>query len=305
MIVAGTDTADTMENPDRIQAAANEHEQPMVRIQDASVRLDNRLVWTDMSLDVYPGEFIAVLGSNGAGKSTLLKALLGLVPIAHGHISIQGLPPRRARGQIGYVPQRRHFGPDVRVRGRDVVRLGLDGARWGFSLPFLNAVLRNQSKPTAAQRVQRAIEQVGATHLADRPIGGLSGGEQQRMLVAQALVTRPALLLLDEPLDSLDVANQREVSRIIREVSREVGAAVLLVAHDVNPLLPYVDRICYLAGGHAAIGSPREVITSETLSRLYGVEVEVLRTRDGQLVVVGQPEGVPCVDHDHSMAHSR
>jgi zinc/manganese transport system ATP-binding protein len=138
---------------------------------------------------------------------------------------------------------------------------------------------------------------VDASTYADRPIGELSGGEQQRLLMAQALVTWPRLLLLDEPLDSLDLRSQQEVSAVIRQISQESGAAVMLVAHDVNPLLQYVDRLCYLAGGHMAVGRPEDVINSETLSRLYGAPVEVLRTREGRLVVIGQPEGMPCQDY--------
>jgi zinc/manganese transport system ATP-binding protein len=204
---------------------------------------------------------------------------------------------RRGRRAIGYVPQRRSFGPDVHVRGRDLVRLGLDGARWGLPLPAVSRLWGVAGKAQAErQRVQAVIEMVGAEAYADRPIGELSGGEQQRLLIAQALVTQPRILLLDEPLDSLDLHNQQEVSAVIRRISQESGAAVMLVAHDVNPLLQYVDRLCYLAQGHMAVGRPEEVINSETLSRLYGAPVEVLRTRDGRLIVVGQPEGVPCAD---------
>jgi zinc/manganese transport system ATP-binding protein len=151
--------------------------------------------------------------------------------------------------------------------------------------------------------VEAVIEMVGAADYADRPIGELSGGEQQRLLVAQALVTGPRILLLDEPLDSLDLHNQQEISAVIRRISQESGAAVLLVAHDVNPLLHYVDRLCYVAQGHMAVGPPEEVITSDTLSRLYGAPVEVLRARDGRLVVVGQPEGVPCIDFHSGWEH--
>src|SRR5947209_11216088 len=155
---------------------------------------------------------------------------------------------------VGYVPQRRSFGAEVHVRGRDIVRLGLDGARWGTPLPSLGPVWESGRSKERRERVQSVIELVGAAQYADRPIGELSGGEQQRLLIAQALVTRPCVLLLDEPLDSLDLRNQGEVSGVIRHVSKSSGAAVLLVAHDVNPLLQYVDRLCYVAQGHMAIG---------------------------------------------------
>ena len=197
-----------------------------------------------------------------------------------------GHPARRGNAAIGYVPQRRHFETDVRIRGRSIVRLGLDGRNWGLPLPFLH---RNKARE-AALRVQEAIDLVGASAYADRPIGELSGGEQQRLLIAQALVTRPRILVLDEPLDSLDLRNQQGVAGVIRQISRETGAAVLLVAHDVNPILTAIDRVVYVAHGQVAVGTPEEVITTETLSRLYTTPIEVLRASDGRIVVVGQPE---------------
>ena len=255
-------------------------------MEDAAVALGGRTIWQEVWLTVQPGEFLAILGPNGAGKSTLLKAILGLIPLSHGTISVLGHPARRGHAAIGYVPQRRHFEADVRVRGRSIVRLGLDGRNWGLPLPFLQ---RGKARD-AARRVQEAIDLVGAAAYADRPIGELSGGEQQRLLIAQALVRKPRILALDEPLDSLDLRNQQGVAGVIRQISRETGAAVLLVAHDVNPILPSVDRVVYMAHGQVAVGTPEEVITTETLSRLYATPIEVLRASNGQIVVVGQPE---------------
>src|SRR5947209_5781808 len=203
---------------------------------------------------------------------------------------------------VGYVPQRRSFGAEVHVRGRDIVRLGLDGARWGTPLPSLGPVWESGRSKERRERVQSVIELVGAAQYADRPIGELSGGEQQRLLIAQALVTRPCVLLLDEPLDSLDLRNQQEMASVIRSISERADTTVLLVAHDVNPLLPYLDRVSYVAQGHIAIGRPQEIITTETLARLYSAPVEVLKTRDGRLVVVGQPEGMPGHGH-HTHDH--
>jgi zinc/manganese transport system ATP-binding protein len=272
----------------------------VVRIEEAAVELGGRTIWEHVNLQVAPGEFIAVLGPNGSGKSTLIKAILGLVPLSTGSITVDGVPPRRGRRAVGYVPQRRSFGPEVHVRGRDLIRLGLDGNRWGVPVPFLEKLWGGDIRSREARaRVQQVIEMVGAEALADQPIGRLSGGEQQRLLIAEALVTKPRVLLLDEPLDSLDLSNQQEVSAVIRELSDQSGAAVFLVAHDVNPLLQYVDRLVYLAEGQVVVGRPEEVITTETLSRLYGSPVEVLRTSDGRLVVVGQPEGIPCEEHHH------
>lgn len=274
---------------------------PVVRIERAAVQLGGRTLWHEVSLDVAPGEFIAVLGPNGAGKSTLLKAILGLLPLSQGSISVLGSTPRRGRRAVGYVPQRRSFGDDVHVRGRDVVRLGLDGARWGIPLP--DSIRPRGRGRDELRRVQEVIDLVGASEYADRPIGELSGGEQQRLLIAQALITKPRILLLDEPLDGLDLHNQQEISSVIRLISEESQTSVLLVAHDVNPLLRHVDRLCYIAQGHMAVGQPEEIITSETLTRLYGAPVEVLRAQDGRLIVVGQPEGMPCTDYHPHEAH--
>ncbi len=259
---------------------------PVVQVEDAAITLGGRTIWRDVSLTVQSGEFLAILGPNGAGKSTLLKAILGLLPLSTGSISVLGSPARRGNALIGYVPQRRHFETDVRIRGRSIVRLGLDGDKWGLPLPFLQRVKERH----AEQRVQEAIERVGATAYADRPIGELSGGEQQRLLIAQALVTNPKLLALDEPLESLDLRNQQGVASVIRQISHETGAAVLMVAHDINPILTAVDRVIYVARGQVAVGSPDEVVTTETLSRLYNTPVEVLRASDGRIVVIGQGE---------------
>jgi len=252
-----------------------------------------------VDLVVRSGEFVAVLGPNGVGKSTLVKAILGLVPLAAGAISVLGRPPGGANQHVGYLPQRRSFDQQLRIRGVDVVRLGLDGNRWGTPWPGARRFTARGRAAGAA--VRRAIDQVGATAYADRPIGQLSGGEQQRLLIAQALVSRPRLLLLDEPLDSLDLPNQSAVAGLVSRICQDDHVAVMMVAHDVNPILSYLDKVAYIAAGAAVCGAPRDVITAATLSDLYGATVEVLATADGRLVVVGLPE--PPARHTDRHAH--
>jgi zinc/manganese transport system ATP-binding protein len=260
----------------------------VVELRGAGVRLGGRSVFEDVDLSVDAGEFLAVLGPNGAGKSTLMRAILGLVPLAAGKVTVLGGAPAQARPRIGYLPQRSGFDRATRLRGVDLVRLGVDGTRWGVPLAISTAA-RNRRR-AERERADGVIEMVGAAPYARRAIGELSGGEQQRLLIAQALVRDPALLILDEPLDSLDLSNQAQVAALVQRVCRERNVAVMLVAHDVNPLLPYLDRVIYLAGGHALAGRPDEVISSERLSALYRTPIEVLRTSDGRMVVVGAPE---------------
>lgn len=261
----------------------------VVRMRGAAAVVGGKQIWSQASLAVRPGQFVAVLGPNGAGKSTLLNAILGLTPVT-GAVEVLGGSPGRRRAEIGYLPQRRAFDAGVRVRGIDVVRLGLDGARWGTPIPLLSRVLAPQRFRDDRARLRQVVEMVGASAYAHRPIGRCSGGEQQRLLIAQALVRRPRLLLLDEPLDSLDVPSQAGISALIRDICRRENVAVVMVAHDVNPILPYLDRLVYLARGTVVSGNPEEVITGERLSALYGIPVEVLRDSTGRLVVVGQPD---------------
>ncbi len=259
----------------------------VVELERVSAAAGGRTIWAEVTLRVRAGEFVAVLGPNGVGKSTLLKAILGLHPAATGRIRVLGADPGRRNARIGYLPQRRAFDPSTRVRGVDVVRLGWDGDRWGVPLP---ARLGGARARAGRDRVNEVIALVGAQDYADRPIGQCSGGEQQRLLIAQALVRRPELLVLDEPLDSLDVTNQASVSALIQQVCRTQNVTVLMVAHDVNPILPYLDQVIYLAHGGAVMGPPGEVITADTLTMLYGTPIDVLHDRAGRLVVVGQPD---------------
>jgi zinc/manganese transport system ATP-binding protein len=248
----------------------------VVSAQGLGARFGDRVLFSGLDFELDEGEFLAVLGPNGAGKTTLARLLLGVTEPSEGRVVVAG-----GRSAIGYVPQQRAFPRDLPLRGRDLVRLGLDGHRFGFGR------LRERD------RVERALAAVGASAYADAPVGRLSGGEQQRLRIAQALVSGPRLLLADEPLLSLDLAYQGIVVAAVDAHRRRTGTPVVFVTHDVNPVLPIVDRVLYLAGGTWAIGSVDDVMTSETLSRLYGAEIDVLRVR-GRVVVVGVPD-----EHHH------
>jgi zinc/manganese transport system ATP-binding protein len=275
--------------PDR---ASDRQHDPVLRLTDAAAIRGGHIVWEHVTLQVSAGQFVAVLGPNGVGKSTLLQTVLGLTPLSAGTAEVLGRPVGRGNAAVGYLPQRRSFDPATPIRGVDLIGLGLDGDRWGTPLPWPGRRRRERQG-----RIAAAVDLVGAGAYAERPVGQCSGGEQQRLLIAQALVRRPRLLLLDEPLDSLDVTNQASVSALVRGICHDQGVAVIMVAHDVNPILSALDAVIYLAHGGAVLGPPQEVITSETLTMLYGTPVEVLHDRAGHLVVVGQPD-VPAA-HQH------
>jgi zinc/manganese transport system ATP-binding protein len=270
--------------------------EPTVRLRDATLRFGSRELWRGLNLDVAPGEFLAVLGPNGVGKTSLLRVLLGVADLAPGSVRVLGRPPRRGSPLVGYIPQQQAFDRGLPLRGRDLVQLGIDGHRWGFA------------RPTRDRRaaVDTAIAAVDATVYANAPVGLLSGGEQQRLRIAQAVASNPALLLCDEPLLSLDLSHQRAVVELLEARRRGSGTAVIFVTHEINPILPVVDRVLYLAPGSWAVGSPDEVLTSETLSRLYGTSVDVLRVR-GRVVVVGAPDEPDAAlgEAGHAHRHSR
>ncbi len=274
-------------------AVTTRTDRPALVLRGVALERGGREILRDVELELGAGEFVAVLGPNGAGKSTLMQAILGLVPVAAGSVNVLGGTPSDARGRIGYLPQRRSFDRTTRIRGIDLVRLGLEGTRWG--VPVAMSAAARARRRAERERIEEALALVGAGACAARPVGELSGGEQQRLLIAQALVGEPELLILDEPLDSLDLPNQGAVAALVRRIASERQISVLLVAHDVNPLLPHIDRVLYLGSGGALTGAVDEVITAETLSALYGTSIEVLRATDGRLVVVGQPE----VPHHH------
>ncbi|BDD80860.1 ABC transporter ATP-binding protein [Tsukamurella pulmonis] len=250
-------------------AGAPSNGAPVISLRDAALRFGDRTLWDGLDLDIAPGEFVAVLGPNGAGKTSLLRVLLGQNHLSAGTVEVNG--------RFGYIPQQRALDGAVPLRGRDLVGLGFDGASWGLGL-------RNRAARRSA--VDAALRQVDAEAFADAPIGSLSGGEQQRLRVAQALASDPTILLCDEPLLSLDPGNQQLAVSLIERRRREHATAVLFVTHEINPVLPYCDRVLYLVDGRFEVGPTAEVMTSERLSALYRTPVDVLHVRD-RLVVVG------------------
>jgi len=260
-----------------------------VVLRDASLAYGARNVWRELSLKIAPGEFIAVLGPNGSGKTSLLRVLLGLQPLAGGSVEVLGRPPGHGNRAIGYIPQQKAFDPDLPVRGRDLVRFGLDGHRLGLGWG-------------SSAVVNAAIAAVGAESFADHPLGQLSGGEQQRLRVAQALIGDPQLLLCDEPLLSLDLSQQQVVSNLIDARRRAAHTPVIFVTHDINPVLPLVDRVLYLAHGRWVIGAPQTVLTTATLTQLYGAPVEVLRIK-GRIIVMGAGETLHTEPGPHPHHH--
>jgi zinc/manganese transport system ATP-binding protein len=261
---------------------------PAIVARELTASYGSRPVWSRGTFAIPSGSFTAILGPNGAGKSTLIRMILGQLQPAGGQLDVLGEPPRHGNPNIGYVPQGSAFDPELSIRGRDFVGLGVDGHRWGVRLG---------GRRESAAAAQAAIDAVGASGYADRPLGSLSGGEQQRLLLAQALVGRPRLLLMDEPLSHLDVRNQGAMVQLITEVSRKRQLTVLLIAHDVNLLLPHIDLVLYIAQGRLAMGRPAEIITSQRLTEIYSSPVEVLTDSRGRLFVVGLEEEV---SHPHA-----
>lgn len=251
-----------------------------VAVEGLEVKLGGRIVLHDIRFTVAPGEFVGIIGSNGAGKTTLLRTLLGLVRVSSGSVRVLGHPVRRGRREVGYVAQRASLDPDLPLRGRDFVALGLDGERWGFALPTKRR----------RERIDAALAAVGAERYADAPVGRLSGGEQQRLFIAQALLAEPKVLFLDEPLSNLDMRSASEIVELVDRIRRQRGVTVLFVTHDINPLVEVMDRVIYLARGHAAVGSVDAVVREDVLSALYGYHVDVLRVRDRVVVLAGETD---------------
>jgi zinc/manganese transport system ATP-binding protein len=252
----------------------------LITAENVTAGYKEKVVWQDANFSVGRGEFVAVIGPNGAGKTTLFRLLLGLQQPIAGTIKIFGKPPKRGNPQIGYVPQRHVIDSETNVEAIELVRLGLSGKQWGFN-PFSH---KDRDAALAA------MDAVGAKDLESRPLGVLSGGELQRIFLAEALVSNPGMLLLDEPLSNLDMRRESDLLHLVNDVVHTRGVTALLIAHNINPLLPHLDKVIYIANGRVATGKPDEVLTSESLTALYGVQVEVLRDDKGNVAIIGIEE---------------
>jgi zinc/manganese transport system ATP-binding protein len=268
----------------------------IVELDHATLRIGGHAVLADAGFAIRAGEFVGVLGPNGAGKTTLMRAILGLLPPSAGSLRVFGAKPQRGNPAIGYLPQIRTVLPDLRVRGLDFIASSMHGERWG--LPSL----RHGARGT----IDETLEAIGARELAGRPLSEMSGGERQRLLLAQSLIGGPKLLLLDEPLISLDQRHQEVVIDVVKKVSRERGITVLFSAHELNQLLGTLDRVLYLGNGKAVLGTVDEVVTAPVLSQLYGTDIQVVRT-GGHIFVMSRGRDVESAahvhDHDHAHDH--
>ena len=252
----------------------------IIRANDLAAGFRDNIVWQEANFTIERGEFIAIIGPNGAGKTTLVKLLLGLQRPVRGTIKVFDAAPRRGNARIGYVPQRHAIDSEMTIEALEMVRLGSSGTRWGMGL--LSRADREAG--------MKALSSVGAEGLAHRSLGVLSGGELQRVFLAEALVSEPELLLLDEPLSNLDIRREHELVRVIDRIVRSRNVTALLIAHNINPLLPVLDKVIYIANGKVRIGRPDDVLTTESLTELYGTPIEVLRDSKGNLAVIGIEE---------------
>jgi zinc/manganese transport system ATP-binding protein len=264
----------------------------VIEFDRATIEIGGRSVLVDTSLTIKQGEFVGVLGPNGAGKTTLMRAILGLLPPRAGTIRVFGDAPQRGNRDIGYLPQVRTVLPDLRVRGLDFIASSVHGERWGVpSLARADHIM-----------IAKTLAAAGAGDLGARPLAEMSGGERQRLLLAQALLGEPRLLLLDEPLISLDYRYQESVIELVRRFARERNITVLFSAHELNQLIGALDRVLYLGNGHAALGTVEEVVTAPVLSQLYGADIDVVRA-DGHIFVLSRGRNVEHADHMHDDGH--
>ena len=257
------------------------------------------VVWDNASFSIGRGEFVAVLGPNGSGKTTLFRMLLGLAQPLGGSLTIFGATPRRGNPRIGYVPQQHPIDAEMGIEALQLVRLGLDGNHWGTGFGAVTG------GGNGTEEAMAALKTVGAEELAHRPLGVLSGGELQRVFLAEALIGKPDLLLLDEPLANLDMRRESNFVTLINDVVRSRNITVLLIAHNINPLLPVLDRVIYVANGHIANGKPADVLTSKSLTDLYDIPIEVLKDSRGRIAIIGMEEPIEHHPHENHTADER
>ncbi|MGD2253977.1 MAG: ABC transporter ATP-binding protein [Anaerolineales bacterium] len=241
-----------------------------LRFDRATFGYGNRAVLKDVSLTIQPGEVVAVVGPNGVGKSTLVKAASGVLPLMAGRVSVSGeslqkmAPALRAR-RVAVVPQAIQLPPaflsvDVVLTGRT---------------PYLGWLQREGERDH--QIARRVMQRTHTLEQANRPVGELSGGEQQRVLIARALTQQAQVMLLDEPTAHLDLQHQNNILTLVRDLAEKDDLAVLLTLHDLNLVARFADRVALLSNGRLRkVGLPSEVLTPEELAPVYGITIHVV-----------------------------
>ncbi|OUJ03627.1 metal ABC transporter ATP-binding protein [Acetobacter cibinongensis] len=265
---------------------------PALEVSHVTLARGGQVVLQDISFAVPKGSFVGVLGANGAGKTTVFRALLGLEPLQSGTVTVQGVPVHQGNPKVGYMPQMRKL-VGGQLTGWSMVAAARKGQKWG--LPWCGRAGR--------AAVDAALEAVDAQDLAKKPVASLSGGQRQRLLLAQTLLDDPSLLLLDEPLASLDPARMRETAARIHALAQARAMTILMSAHDINPLLGLMDHVLYLARGKALLGTVDDVITTEALTALYNAPVDVVRA-GGRVFVVAEGGGAALQPHDCTGGHT-
>jgi iron complex transport system ATP-binding protein len=242
----------------------------MLKIDSLTVAYSDRVVLENISFEVLPGEILALIGPNGAGKSTLIRAASGVVPVVSGQVSVNGrdltgLPHDQRAKILAVVPQARQLGGAFSVQ--QAVMMG--------RTPYLNWLGQEGEADKAA--VHLALEQTCLDTFADRQIAKLSGGEQQRVLLARALAQDTPVMLLDEPTNHLDLQHQTNLLSLVKNLARQKQLAVLMALHDLNLVSFYADKVALIVNGRLKrLGTPEEVIRAENISAAYRTPVEVV-----------------------------
>ena len=247
----------------------------VIKIENAVVSYREDVALRGVSIEIYPGEFVGVIGPNGAGKTTLLTIVNGLGKLVSGSVRVLGSPVSSGNGhalrkKVGYVAQLENIDPRMPMHVREVAMIGRYGVLGLFKRPGRDDW----------EIVDEMLDLVGMSHLADRPIGHLSGGEQQRVAIARCLAQEPEIFLLDEPTASLDWKAQIEILDLVKQIHDARKLTTLFVTHDLDAMPHTCDRMVLMKDGLiVGDGSPEEMISAEKISELFGITVSVIEER--------------------------